>query len=674
MAARSNKLYLLGEFALEPDKRSLMRGGQSVHLTAGPFQVLVYLIENRDRVVSRNELLDRFWDGKDVYGDSLRKSVGAIRKALLDGSENPRFIETHYGEGYRYIGPVEERFVHSEASNETEKAQHVTIPRASVSLSEQSAVPNRPASNERPDQPAAPTPPTPQPAALIAPQSRRRTAIQASIVVLIIVAGLLLIASSKRREVQGNLTPIHSIAVLPFKNMSGNQADEYFSDGLTEDFITELAKVKGLKVVSRNSVFTFKGKDIDPRDVGKKLGVAAILEGSVEESADRVRVQVRLVSSSDGSVIWAGDSRERTLKDVFVIQDSIACSVVSELKVKICGDGERFKGHTENVEAYQSYLKGRYLLNNQYQDINQSGPESLKRAAEYFEDAVQIDPNYAPAYAGIADAYTGLVWFSPDQPQPLIDKARAAAMEAVAIDDELPEAQTALGTVYIHQWDFDAARQAYERAIALSPDNAWAHDGYATYLMAEGRIDEMLAEIKRAEELDPLNAYILSDKGALLYMGRRYDESIAEFLKRDELHQYAGPDENVAGSYLGKGMYAEAIKEMQVVNDATTSGARAPEVVASLAVAYAAAGRREEARRLLDEVTRMSNKQYVPKTFFAYIYSMLGDKDRAFEMLENAYREHDSTLIGLKTHPWLDPLREDPRFADLIRRVGLSSV
>jgi TolB-like protein/DNA-binding winged helix-turn-helix (wHTH) protein/Tfp pilus assembly protein PilF len=671
MDVRGNKTYVLGQYSLQPDKRLLCVGDKALRLTPGPFQVLVYLIENRDHVVPRDELLDHFWEGKDTYDESLRKCVGAIRKALNDGAENPRYVETHYGEGYRYIGPFEEQFIQNESLVEIGQIRGVKTASEEVALKE------APHSDEQAGKPAETTRASQTPSHFTRPikvsGGHRRIAIQAVIFVLLIVGGLLLISSSKRptREAYP-LVPIRSIAVLPLKNLTGDPAEEFFSDGLTETFITELAKIKGLKVISRGSAFAFKGKEVDPREVGRLLGVASVLEGSVGKSDDRVRVEVRLVSSGDGRVLWASDTYDRALKDIFAIQDGIAYSVVAELKVRICNDGERFKRHTNNVEAYQQYLKGRYLINNQYESLSTTGPDTLRKAAQYFEQAIQMDPNYAPAYAGLADANTGLVWFSPEYPEPLIVKAKAAALKAVKIDDGLPEAQTALATVYIHQWDFEAARQAYEQAISLNPDNAWAHDGYATYLMAEGRVDEMLAEISRAEELDPLNVYIIGDRGALLCMARRYDESIAEFLKSDDLHQYNGPNENVAKCQAGKGMYVEAVKEFQRAREATTARSRIPEALTSLAVAYGMAGQKEQTRQLLAEVTLMSRTQYVPKTFLAYIYASLNEKEPAFKTLEAAYREHDSNLIGLKTEPWLDPLRSDPRFADLIRRVGLS--
>jgi TolB-like protein/DNA-binding winged helix-turn-helix (wHTH) protein/tetratricopeptide (TPR) repeat protein len=671
MAVQVSKKYCLGDFSLDPEKRGLVRGDKQLHLANRPFQVLLYLIEQRERLVTRAELLELFWQGKEVYDETLTKCVGAIRKALDDRLDHPRFIETRYAEGYRYIGPLEEQYIKNEtAIVEVERTRGFKI------LVEEEEI-QIPARTEVPPLPLH----TPaETLSLNAPKSvRRMMALALALCALVLTASALLVLRSRAsRAVEADASqpaplPFGSIVVLPLKNLSDDPAQEYFSDGLTESFITELSKIKGLKVISRSAAFTFKGRDVDPREVGRKLGVAAVLEGSVRRSGESVRVEVRLVSAADGRVLWASDNYDHTFNDIFKIQDGIACTVVAELKVRLCGEGEPFKRYTNDVEAYQAYLKGRYFINNQYQDIDKVGPEkTLLKAAGYFAQAIRIDPNYAPAYAGLSDAYTGIVWFSPENPQPLIARAKAAALKAVRIDDTLAEAHTALATVYVHEWDFESAGREHERAIALAPGDAWAHDGYATYLMAVGRVDEMLAEINRAADLDPLNVYIIGDKGTSLYMSRRYDEAIAEFLKGGELLQGYATGGNIAQCYLGKGMHEEAIKLFQRANRETTIRGQLPATMTYLAVGYAMAGKREEALRLLERAKDVSKKQYVSKTFFVYVYAALGDKDHAFEMLESAFREHDSNLIGLKTHPWFDPLRSDPRFGNLLKLLGLT--
>lgn len=658
MAVQVSKRFVLGDYNLEPEKRLLCVGDDSVHLANGPFQVLLYLIENRDRVVTRNELLDRFWDGKNVYDDSVRKCIGTIRKALNDRSESPRFIETHYAGGYRYIGPVEEQLVQPYVV-EIEKTRGLRIVIEEEEIQETVS-----ASTEVTALNAS------VPSGLIGRGGNRRAVpLVTALALVALTMTSVIVFHSRAVSNASSVSPIRSIAVLPLKNLTGDPAQDYFSDGMTESLITELSRVNGLKVMSRASAFTFKDRELDARDMGSRLGVASVLEGSVRKSGDNVRIEVRLVSTEDGRVIWASDSYDRALKDIFAIQDGIACNIVAGLRVRLCGEGEPLKRYTNNVEAYQAYLKGRYLINNQYVDLGTGGPEkTLKTAAAHFEQAIQIDPGYAPAYAGLADACTQVVWFSSEDPNPVIARAKAAALKAIELDSSMAETHTALASAYLLEWDFEASAREFERAIAINPGNAEAHHQYSMYFMAAGRADEMLAENKRAEELDPLNLFIIADRGAGFYFARRYDEAIAQFRKWHDIAQRQGPDDNIGMCYLSKGMYEDAVKEFR---QSLTVRGRISETITWAAVGYAMAGQREEARRLLREVKEISTKQYVPETFFAYIYTALGEKAHAFDRLEAAYREHDSTLIGLKTHPWLDPLRSDPRYQDLLKRVGL---
>jgi TolB-like protein/Tfp pilus assembly protein PilF len=467
--------------------------------------------------------------------------------------------------------------------------------------------------------------------------------------------------------------PLNSIAVLPLQNITRDPTQDYFSDGLTESFITNLSRIQGLKVISRSSAFTLKGQT-NTQEIGNKLGVSTVLEGAVQQDGDRVRVSVRLVNAADGRVLWTSQTYDRELKDIFNVEDEIACSITAELRVKLCGEVDSSRHYTENIAAYQAYLKGRYLINNQYTELNTVGPvRNLEQAIMYFQQAAKIDPNYAPAYAGLADAYTGMVWFSPEEPKALIERAKAAALKANELDDTLASAHTALGTVYIHEWNFAAAGQEYERAVALNPGDAAAHDGYATYLMAAGRVAEMLTETKRAVELDPLNVYISGDRGSCLYFARKYDESIAEFQRLNDVAQDAGAAGNIGLCYLGKGMYPEAVTAFQTAKARTTVKGLVPNAIANLAIGRAMAGNKAEAERLLNELTAMAKTQYVPQTFFAGIYTALDQKNRAFVSLNKAYQRHDSTLIGLKLSPLFDPLRSDPRFADILRDVRLPS-
>ncbi|MFL6213878.1 MAG: winged helix-turn-helix domain-containing protein [Blastocatellia bacterium] len=656
MAVQAYKKYILGNYQLEPDRRSLSHDGVPVRITGKPFQVLLYLIEHRDRLVSRAELFDRFWEGHDVYDVALSKCVGAIRKALDDKLDTPQFIETRWAEGYRYIGPFEEQLAPTGPSVvEIEKSRGVKIVIEEEFLTEppssEAAIVDRLSKN------------------IVSIKSKSVTykvALGLSVVLIALAISAVILYRSRAAAKTTAGSPIRSIAVLPLKNLTGDPAQDYFSDGMSESLITELSRVSGLKVISRASAFAFKDKEVDAREIGKRLGVAAVLEGSVRKSGDKVRVETRLVSTEDGRIIWTGDSYDRALKDIFVIQDEIACSVVGGLRVKLCGEVEPlFHHHTNNLDAYRAYLKGRYFINAQYSEI---GPvKALNKAAESFEQAIALDSNYALGYAGLADAYTQLLWFSTADPRPMIAKAKAAALKAVEIDDGLAEAHTALSAAYLHDWNMDGAGREIERALALNSGYAWAHHEYATYLSTVGR-GGALAEIKKAEELDPLNIAIIVDTGNTLLSAGEYDEATAEFQKSSEIDPNSIKGANIGSWHVDKGMYEQGIKEIESV---IASAGRTSDLLMSLAMGYAKAGRKEEAARLLDEMTRLAKKQYVPNTFFAFVYAALGEKEQAFKYLESAYREHDINLLQLKGLR-LEPLRTDPRFTDLLRRVGLS--
>ena len=678
MAAQVSKRYILNDFRLEPDKRLLCLDKKAVHLTNRPFQVLLYLIEERERVVTRDELLERFWGGKDVYDDTLGKCIGAIRKALNDRSENPRYIETRYAEGYRYIGPIEEQLVQGEVTiDESEKT------RGFKPTVEEGYLEILPAGES--------TPQTPVPdgkmvstnlpakkrssvhSVMKAPQallSHRALALALvlSAVLLLSVGWLALHKPWNSAEARGNslpsaASPILSIAVLPLKNLSDDAANEYFSDGLTESLITELSKIDSLRVMSRNSVFTLKGKDVDPREVGRKFDVAAILEGSIRKSGDSVRVEVRLVNTRDGSIIWSGNSFNRALKDTFVVQDEIACSVAAGLRVKLCGELETAKHYTNNVEAYQSYLKGRYYW-------NKRTSEGIRRSIEYYEHAITIDPNYALAYAGLADSYIQGIWHAAFDAKAVLRKARAAALRAVEIDDSLADAHTALANIYQLDWDWAGAEQEINRALALNPRLARAHHVQAFHLASMGRHEEALAAIKQAQALDPLNMIINSDVAEILSSARRPEEAIEQGLKVVEMDpNFANAHLFLATAYHIHGRAEESVEEY--LKAKALNGESATRI-AALRKACEEKGLKGVYQKELEELLKKrASGGYYSSLHLAELYTLLEQKEAAFKWLEIAYADHSAEMVIIKAWPVFDPLRSDPRFADLLRRIGL---
>jgi TolB-like protein/DNA-binding winged helix-turn-helix (wHTH) protein/Tfp pilus assembly protein PilF len=652
MASTLRKQYRLGEYYLEPDTQLLRKDGQPVRLTNLPFQVLVYLIENRHRLVSRAELLERFWEGREVYDDALRKAVGEIRKALDDPPRQSRFIETRRAGGYRYIGPLIEEAVTPIASfAENGRPRHAELVEAEEAR--QPAVADVPRASQSHTLPAEQSP------------GSRRTVLMAFVLAgLVLTFAAFLLYRHKLRSSEQSSAPFRSLAVLPLKNLSADPENEYFSDGLTETFIRELSKLNGLKVISRQSVFSLKGKQLDPREVGRQLGVEALLEGSVRKTNETLRVETRLLSAADGRVLWVGDTYSRDLKDLFALQDEIACDVATNLRVVLCGEGEfdYARRSTQNVEAFQAYLKGRYFF-------YQKGPDWLKKATDYYQQAIALDPRYAQAYAGLTDCYISGIWHLSLPPQEALAKAREAAARAAALDDKLAEAHRALANVYGNSWALAEAAREQKRALELDPGNAQAHHDYAYTLILMGQADEAIVEIERARELEPLSVPFNIDVGQVLLHARRYDEAVKALRHALEMDANRWNAHLIlAPVYEGQGREGEAFAEYL---EALRLGWEKPEEAAPLKAAYAAGGLRGFWQKKLELEKRKAARSYVSPFFIACLYARLGEKEQAFAWLEKAYRERSNQLINLKVEPMLDSLRSDPRFAGLLRRVGL---
>jgi TolB-like protein/DNA-binding winged helix-turn-helix (wHTH) protein/tetratricopeptide (TPR) repeat protein len=668
MSVEVNKEYLLGDFSLGPERRELRKGNQKLHLPRRPFQVLLYLIDHRDRVVSRRELLDRFWEGKEVYDETLTKCVGSIRKILNDGFDE-HFIDTRYGEGYRYIGPVEfESSLTASAAVEIERTCGVKI-----TVEEEHIIESTPALETTQINHAY--------AAATLDPSRTRTyrvaklCAVAIIGILVTASGLFLYKGAAHsvlslQPAAASSLQIKSVAVMPLRNLTGDASQDYLSDGITESLITQLSKIKDLKVISQNSVLTFKGQDIDPRDAAKRLNVNAVMEGSLRRSGDNLRVSVRVVNASDGHILWAADTSERTRQDVFALEEEVACNIAASLRVKLCGVGEPPR-RTSAVEAYDAYLKGRYFIS---QQTSKAGPEAaLRRAISYFQQAIAIDPKYAPAYAGLADCYTQLNWFAAEDPKSIIAKAKSAALKAVQLDDSSAEAHTALATADLHDWDLADAGKEHERALALNPGAAWAYHEYSTYLIAVGRTDQALWALEKAHDLDPLNPTIMADEANAIYIDGRYDEAIEMFRNVCKIDPSCDQNGEVLNSSIGLCLMAQGKLEDANRNFEASVNARGRQAdpLVWLALGYAASGKRQDAEQILQEITKLCQKQYVPKIFIAYIETALGRNDQALKTLDDAYLEHDVNLISLRVNQFLAPLRSEERFQNLTRRIGL---
>jgi TolB-like protein/Tfp pilus assembly protein PilF len=465
---------------------------------------------------------------------------------------------------------------------------------------------------------------------------------------------------------EGGRTPqseIKSLAVLPFTNESVDENAEYLSDGITESIINMLSQLPALRVMARATIFHYKGKTVDPRAVGRELRVQAVLEGRVLRLGERLIIRTELIDALDGRHLW-GAQYDRAPANVFEVQEEIAREISAKLQIKLSGTEQRqlAKRYTENIEAYHLYLKGRFHWRKHTE-------EGLTRGIEYFEQAIRLDPCYALAYAGLADSYYRLsnMYLSPRECYP---KAKAAALKALEIDHLLAEAHTSLAFIkFRYDWDWPGAEEESQVAIELNPGYALARTGYGVFLMLMGRFDEAMIELLLAQQLDPLSLWMNVSFGMNLYLSRQCDQAIEHYQKTLEIDpNFFSAHYALGRAYALKGNFAGAIGELEEACSLDNSTA----MFGSLGYAYAASGKRDKALKILNKLKQLSRQHYVSPYTQALIYTGLGENDRAFEWLEKAYADRNDFLVWLKVDPELDRLRADPRFTDLLRRVGFS--
>ena len=477
-----------------------------------------------------------------------------------------------------------------------------------------------------------------------------------------------------RNQGGGNNNAIESIAVLPFANDSNDPDADYLSDGITENLINSLSQLPRLKVMSRDSVFMYQGKETDARTIGTELGVGAVLKGRVTQRGDNLDISVELIDAKDNTHIW-GQQYSRPSSAIFALQTDLAREITSNLRMRLSGDEERrmSRRYTGNSDAYQDYMRGRYWW-------SRRGPDAASRSIEFFQRAIEKDPNFALAYSGLADAYSNQGTSAAAAPADVFPKAKEAALKALQIDDSLAEAHASLAWVTaLYDWDWSGAEREFQRAIGLNPNYATAHQWYGIVLWNTGRLDEAMNEERRALELDPLSLIINRNVGDVYLFQKRYDQAIAQYRRTLELDPtFNSAINNMVLAYAHKGMYAEAIAEFQKAsggNAAAATGAGAGSAPPSpvLTYVYAKSGRKAEARQMLARIQDSARQRYVPSITSARIYTALGEPDLALQWLEKAYLERSisAQTSGIKADPAFDPLRPDPRFADLLRRINL---
>ena len=643
----STRIVRFGVFEVDLKACELRKHGFRIKLAEQPFQVLAFLLERPGEIITREELRDRLWPG-DTFVDfdhGLNNAVMRVREVLLDSSEHPRYVETVPRRGYRFVAPVEETSVPPPVPAITELEGASTSPASAAS---------KPALehtiSEHPNVPRWFT-------------SRLAAAIA---IVVVGLAALLVFAIHARNVTtnQANATRSTSLVVLPLENLSGDKDQDYFADGMTDELIANLAKIRSLHVISRSTAMTYKGTRKPLSEIARELNVDAVVEGTVMRVGSRVRITAELVQVSTDHHLWA-DTYESQMGDVLALQNRVSAAIVNEIRINLTPEERERLAKTPAVapEAYENYLKGLYYW-------NKRSDENLTRAIGYFERATQLDPNYALAYAGLSDCYAiiSAEIFGTMPASEAAPKARAAAVRALELDPTLAEAQTSLATEkFNYEWDWSGAAQGFERAIGLNPSYATAYQRYSLYLIAMGRAQDSFAQIQKARALDPLSLSINFSLGWRLYMARQYDAAITQLKDTLEMDPSYELPHLVAGqAYEQKGNYALAIPELRKAVELSRG---TPLMVSALAHAYARSGNRAEAEKLLAQLQAKSMNQYVSPYYFAIVCVGLGRTEEALDWLEKAFGDRSNGLVFLKVEPELDDLRSNSRFIALQQKL-----
>ena len=633
-------MFRFGVFEADVGRLELRKHGIRVWLQEQPFQVLATLLGRHGELVTREELRQKLWPS-DVFVDfdhGLNKAVNKIREALGDPASNPRFLETIPRHGYRFIAPVEVvSGARAEPATAARDQRETPQPATALARVEASAPPVR------------------------LPTLRRRVAALAGGLLLLLLAFLVIQKFWPGPPPQAQRA---MLLVLPFANMGKDPEQEYFCDSMTEEMILHLGRLhpERLGVIARTSAMVYKNTQKPAAELGRELGVQYILEGSIRHLADRVRVVVKLIHTSDQTQVWA-NSYERQLRDIVALQSELTQTIADEINLKLRAEqrSQLAQARPINPDAYRAYLLGRY-------SVSKFSEEGLSKGIEYLHQASVIDPDYALTYDGLAYYYIiANDWLLP--PREAMPRAREAARKALRIDDSLADAHASLGIVYFwYDWEWVAAEHEFQRALELNPSSARAHEFYGWYLAAMGRFDEAIEQEKRALDYDPLSPEINTLLGHVFYLARRPDEAVAQLNKAIRLD----PNYWFAHLILGlvhqqRGELRQALAEFQ---EARRIENGTPEPVGALGQVYALLGNKAQAQAMLRELKERSRRGYVPPYQMAKIHLGLGEKDQALVWLEKAFEERSLFLTWLKVEPDVDRLRSDPRFQDLLRRVG----
>ena len=647
MSRQIREFYEFEPYTVDVSKRLLLNGDQPVPLKPKVFDTLLALVENSGRIVEKEELMQMIWPDVVVEENNLTQNISAIRKSLGDRQNEHRFVVTVPGRGYRFVADVRK----TSRDESPKSATAVTADKTDVNMDKTSIE-------------AKPFAPTDPPAI----RKRRAILIAAGVALVGVVAIFFLLPrlrGSSNPAPSGPATSgkIESIAVLPFKLLGAEAGDEYTGPGMADALITKLSNSKQLTVLSTSAVLRYSNPTQDSLAAGRELGVDSVLDGKIQRDGDHVRVTVQLVRVKDGASLWAQTFNEN-FTNIFAVQDSISEQVVKALTLQLSREERErmLKRYTQSAEAYQAYLKGRFFLDKRTTD-------SVQKARDYFQEAVNRDEKYALAYAGLADCYHRFAQFGISPPAEVIPKATEAARTALGLDDSLAEAHATLGLVsFRYLRDVTAAEQEFKRALELDPRYGLAHMWYGLELLATKRFPEAAAEMQRALELEPLSITINNALGDYYIQIKQYDQAIAQYRKTLEMDSsFTTAQVGLGRAYEQKGMFTEALEQFAAARN--KSKRELP--LGHEGHVYAVSGRKEEARKVLKSLLDQANQGDGNPYMIAIVYAGLGDKDEAFKWLEKAFADYSLLPGPLRFDPRLEILRSDARYKDLIRLSGL---
>ena len=607
--------FRVGEFFIESELNSITGSEQSIRVEPKVMQVLLCLVDHAGEVVTKEQLIRTVWADTFVTDDVLTRSISELRKVFRDQSKEPRYIQTIPRSGYRLIAKIEKADAPHPKPKDTNKRVFVAT---------------------------------------------------ALLISLGAIVAILLLYKSRQRSAPVGSNAIGSIAVLPFVSANSDPDTDYIADGIAGNLIDRLSHLPNLKVSSYTAVFHYKDRQIDPRTIGPELGVEAVLTGRLVRRNDEITINLELVNAKDNSHIW-GEQYDRKLSDLLALQREIPLDVAAKLRLTLTGESKArlTHAHTDNPEAYQLYLRGRYAW-------EKWTPDGTKQAIQFFEEAIKKDPNYALAYAGLADADVSQPGLGLEGGIPQKEarrRARKSATKALSLDPQLAEAHAALAQVMLYDdWDFSGAEREFKRAIELNPNYAEGHHQYSHLLIMLGRFDESLAESKRFLELDPVSEAPIGHLAYHYLSARQYDQAIQQYKRDLQLYPDASPDTHASlgNAYHQKGMFHEAVgKYLEAFR---LNGYPADKIV-ELSKAFAKSGIKGFFKKLIEQLKSFPQTEQITGQI-ASIYAALDEKDQTFEWLEKAYAVRSPGLLQLKGFGF-DNLHTDPRYADLLRRVGL---